>query len=195
MTEEKWRKALDLYLAAADLPPEQREALLVSSSIDSKMMQRLIGALEDAESRSRDNVPVARHRSDTGRIGMRVGRYVVTASLGRGGMGEVFSAQDTELGRTVALKFLLPDGFESSSTVESFIREAKAASSLNHPNIVTVHEVIRSESSLAIVMELVEGASLRELCGSAQPIDSGHSYRPANRERAGGGSRSRDRSP
>ena len=86
-------------------------------------------------------------------------------------MGEVFSAQDTELGRTVALKFLLPDAFESSSTVESFIREAKAASSLNHPNIVTVHEVIRSESSRAIVMELVEGASLRELCGSAQPID------------------------
>ena len=62
MTEEKWRKALDLYLAAAALPPEKREALLVSSSIDSEMMQRLIGALEDAESRSRDNVPVARHR-------------------------------------------------------------------------------------------------------------------------------------
>ena len=87
MTEEKWRKALDLYLAAAALPPDQREALLVSSSIDSKMMQRLIGALEDAESRSRDNVPVEPHRSDSGRIGMRVGRYVVTASLGQGRHG------------------------------------------------------------------------------------------------------------
>ena len=90
MTEEKWRKALDLYLAAADLPPEQREALLDSSSIDSRMMQRLIGALEEAESRSPGNLPVARQGSETGRIGMRVGHYVVTTSLGRGGMAKSF---------------------------------------------------------------------------------------------------------
>lgn len=70
------------------------------------------------------------------------------------------------------MKFLLGGRFESNSAVERFVREAKAASSLNHPNIVTVHEVTRSESSLAIVMELVEGISLRDLCGSAQPVDS-----------------------
>src|SRR4051794_13676801 len=121
MTEEKWRKALDLYLAPAEVPPERREALLASSSIDSKGMERLIDALEEAESRSKGSLPGTRHDPDSGRIGMRVSHYVVTAWLGRGGMGEVFSAQDTELGRTVALKFLLAAGLESIAAVERFI--------------------------------------------------------------------------
>jgi Tol biopolymer transport system component len=173
MTEEKWRKALDLYLAAADLPPEQRESFLDSCSIDPELIQKVIGALEETGAGSSINsaVPCPGSNSGTSRIGTRVGHYIVTAALGRGGMGEVFSAQDTDLGRTVALKFLLPDGFDSNSTVERFILEAKAASSLNHPNIVTVHEVIRSESSPAIVMELIEGTSIRELCGNPQPVD------------------------
>lgn len=93
MTEEEWRKALNLYLTVADLPPEEREALLHSSSIDSEMLRKLAGALEDAEGRSVDNLPMASPGSASGRIGLRVGRYVVTAALGRGGMGEVFSAR------------------------------------------------------------------------------------------------------
>jgi hypothetical protein len=82
-------------------------------------------------------------------------------------MGEVYSARDTELNRAVAIKFLSPQSLGSSGTVERLIQEARAASALNHPGIVTVHEVIRSEDSLAIVMERVDGMALRSLCGKA----------------------------
>jgi Tol biopolymer transport system component len=96
--------------------------------------------------------------------GTKVGRYQVVAQLGSGAMGNVFSAQDTELDRIIALKFLNPDQLGKPSAIDRFIREAKAASVLNHPNIVTIHEVLRSERLLAIAMELIEGSGLREFC-------------------------------
>jgi eukaryotic-like serine/threonine-protein kinase len=86
-------------------------------------------------------------------------------------MGEVYSAQDTELGRTVALKFLRTDVFGINANTERFIREARAVSALNHPNIVTVHDVIQADSTLAISIELVEGTNLRRLCGNPLPVD------------------------
>jgi serine/threonine protein kinase len=104
-------------------------------------------------------------------LGKTVGRFVVTTPLGRGGMGEVYAARDAELNRKVALKFLSRGSIGSSGVVEKFIREAQAASALNHPGIVTVHEVIRSGASFAIVMELVEGTSLHALCGKANPLE------------------------
>ena len=106
--------------------------------------------------------------------GRRIGRYAVSRLLGRGGMGDTWSAQDLELERPVALKFLRQDRDsqeegDASSGAEKFIREAKAASALNHPNIVTVFEVVRSDGDLAIAMELVIGEGLRELCKQPQP--------------------------
>src|SRR5262249_9429425 len=102
--------------------------------------------------------------------GQTIGRYVITDRLGQGGMGEVFAARDSELGRLVAVK-LLGATAGTSSPVDRFIHEAKAASALNHPNIVTIYEVIHATSRLAIVMELVAGPSVRQLCGSTLPID------------------------
>ena len=86
-------------------------------------------------------------------------RFVTVALLGGGGMGEVWSAWDTELDRQVALKFLRPESTFGIET-EQITREAKAASALNHPNIVTIYEVVHSESSVAIAMELIEGTPL-----------------------------------
>ncbi len=83
-------------------------------------------------------------------------------------MGKVYSAHDPDLNREVALKVITPNTGASSS--ESFIREARAASALNHPNIVTVYEVIHSGPTVAIAMELVTGTSLRKYCGTAQPV-------------------------
>jgi Tol biopolymer transport system component len=88
--------------------------------------------------------------------------YVITAELGRGGSAVVYSARDTRLDREVALKVTSTIQDRSMETLE---REAKTASSLNHPNIVTVHEVVRYGSGVAIVMEKVEGVSLRRLVG------------------------------
>jgi eukaryotic-like serine/threonine-protein kinase len=77
-------------------------------------------------------------------------------------MGEVYSARDPELNRAVAIKFLAPQRLGSTGTVEQFIQEARTASALNHPGIVTVYEVIRSQDSLAIVM----GGWTGSLCGT-----------------------------
>ncbi len=97
-----------------------------------------------------------------------IGRYVLSERIGQGGMGEVYSAQDTELHRRVALKFLPSDLPLDEAAYSQIIREARAASSLNHPNIVTVYEIIQTHWGLAIVMELVEGQSLRALLKSRQ---------------------------
>ena len=88
-------------------------------------------------------------------------------------MGEVYSAGDPELGRKVAIKFLSPEMAASRPAVEQLIREAKAASALNHPHIITVYEVIRAEDDVAIAMELVEGRALRKFCGKPAEIAPG----------------------
>src|SRR5262249_14532477 len=100
--------------------------------------------------------------------GTVLGRFLITGFVGQGGMGRVYSAHDPDLNREVALK-VIAHGAEPSSS-ERFIREAQAASALNHPNIVTVYEVIRSGPMVAIAMELVAGSSLRHFCGTAQPV-------------------------
>ena len=91
----------------------------------------------------------------------KVGPYVVLRQLGVGGMGEVYLAEDTRLGRKVALKFLTPEFAEHSDRVRRFMQEAKAASALNHPNIVTVYDVGDGDQPF-IATELVEGQTLRQ---------------------------------
>jgi len=98
-------------------------------------------------------------------VGTSIGRYTITAQLGHGGMGDVYAAHDTELDRMAALKFLSSDG-----DAQRLVQEAKAASALNHPNIVTIYDVVRHERETAIAMELVEGSSLRAFCADPQPI-------------------------
>jgi eukaryotic-like serine/threonine-protein kinase len=103
-------------------------------------------------------------------VGLQVDRFRITRCLGRGGMGEVYAAEDATLGRNVALKFLAPEE-ALDGAVEQVTREARAASSLNHPNIVTVHEVIRHGEAPIIVMEHIEGTALRTICGTPQPLE------------------------
>lgn len=96
-------------------------------------------------------------------IGTRFAHYQVVAQLGAGGMGEVYRARDEKLGRDVAIK-ILPEKFAANpERLARFAKEARSASSLNHPNIVTIYEVGQVEQTPYIVMELVEGQSLRDL--------------------------------
>jgi serine/threonine protein kinase/Tfp pilus assembly protein PilF len=96
-------------------------------------------------------------------IGKKLGPYLVLERLGAGGMGEVYVAEDERLGRKVALKFLPPEMAADPERRKRFEREARALASLNHPNIVTIHSVEEQQGIVFLVMERVEGASLRKL--------------------------------
>ena len=95
-------------------------------------------------------------------IGQTLSHFKITAKLGEGGMGEVYRAEDTKLGREVALK-VLPEGFaQDPERMERFAREAQVLASLNHPNIAAIYQVEQVDDVQFLVMELVEGDTLEE---------------------------------
>ncbi len=101
-----------------------------------------------------------------------VSHYRIVSKLGAGGMGEVWLAEDTRLDRKVALKILPAEFTQDSERVRRFTQEAKAASALNHPNIITVYDIGECETGRFIVMELVAGKTLRTVIANDNSIDT-----------------------
>jgi serine/threonine protein kinase len=175
MGPAEWDRIFDLFHAAREKSGGDRVILLDSACGEGTPIRKAVEELlkQDESADGFLSEPLfgfsagALRQSPIG-SGQRFGRYIIGPMLGRGGMGEVWSARDTDLDRPVALKFLSSEALTILDPYQ-IACEAKAASALNHPNIVTIHEVVHAESALAIVMELVEGAPLRQLTGKPLP--------------------------
>jgi serine/threonine protein kinase/Flp pilus assembly protein TadD len=176
MNPDRWRQIGQLYHTALELESAARAAFLDATCGDDDELRRevesLLHAHEQADGFIAGKVAgvvaeMAAQQRNTSFVGRSLGHYQTLSLIGAGGMGEVYLAEDTRLGRKVALK-LLPAAFtQDRERVRRFKQEARAASSLNHPNILTIHEI--GETSAAeggahyIVSEFVEGATLRSM--------------------------------
>jgi hypothetical protein len=176
MTSEEWNRLFDLFHAAREKSGDERVMVLDAACGESTLLRKALDELlrEDEAANGFLSEPLfASLRGGPAASpvvpGQCLGRYVTVALIGRGGMGEVWSAQDTDLDRLVALKFLTSETLAGLDP-QQITREAKAASALNHHGIVTIHEVVQSGSTTALVMELVEGKPLREVCGKPMPV-------------------------
>ena len=94
--------------------------------------------------------------------GTIINQYKIISAIGKGGMGEVFLAQDTKLNRNVALKILPTEFAEDKDRMSRFVREAQSASALNHPNIITIHEIGESDGTHFIATEFIDGKTLND---------------------------------
>ncbi len=189
MNPERWAQIEQLYLAALEREPAERAAFLDEACAGDDALRRQVAALlvcDDQavcfieapafEMAARDlaaeaHSPGQVETSDGLQFTRQIGAYQLLALLGRGGMGEVHLALDPRLGRKVAIKLLPAEFTPNAERVRRFAQEARAASALNHPNIITNHEigeaVTESSSTHYIVTEYVEGETLRQRMANA----------------------------
>src|SRR6266498_834749 len=177
MTPERWEQVGKLYQAALGLPPAERETFLDDACADDAAMRREVESLLAAEDNAgsflaagamKDAAKMLVEDKSLLLVGKELGHYRVLSLLGSGGMGEVYLAEDTRLRRKVALKLLPAELTANRDRLRRFEQEAQAASALNHPNIITIHEIGQVDGLNFIVTEFIEGETLRQRLATGQ---------------------------
>jgi len=170
MTPELYKKITELYHSALEVEPEKLDEYLERASDGDEELQREVLKLLKARQQAGDFLEApaiavaakALAQEADPVIGKQLGRFRILSLLGVGGMGEVYLAQDLQLGRRVALKLLPTEFTAQADRLRRFEREARAVSSLNHPNIITIHDIGEVEGHHFIATEFIEGETLRQ---------------------------------
>ncbi|PYS23686.1 MAG: hypothetical protein DMF72_08465 [Acidobacteria bacterium] len=171
MKPDRWHKVKEIFHAALDRSPADRSAFVSDACHGDEELRKEVEALISSDGRSGTFLDSPAYEAAAEMIvdpkselrpGLTVGPYEIVSFISRGGMGEVYLAVDRRLSRQVALK-LLPAAFtKDDERLRRFEQEARAASALNHPNIITIFEILKADSSHLIAAEFVEGETLRQ---------------------------------
>jgi eukaryotic-like serine/threonine-protein kinase len=167
MDREDYQKVKQIFQSALDISPGERARYLNDKCSGNPRFRREVEKLLDSYKSNYLEKPAVGKFAETIvssylAVGQLVGHYKIREKIGAGGMGEVYLAEDSKLDRQVAIKILPREFTEDAERIRRFIREAKFVSALNHPNIVTIHEIGHSDGQQFIAAEYIEGETLRE---------------------------------
>jgi len=181
MTPQRWKDVKDLFHRALERAPADRDAFLAKACAKDHALRREIESLIASHELSGDFIDSPAYEGAAELIadpkpqfepGRMFGAYRIISFIGRGGMGEIYLAEDTRLSRSVALKFLSSGFVNDADRLRRFEQEARAGSALNHPNILTIHEISQLGDRNFIATEFIEGNTLRQrLAAGPMPIN------------------------
>ena len=178
MTPERWKQINDLLDAVFELAPDKRPAFLEHACAGDEALKKEIELLLTSDERARSFIEAPAFQAAADLLtenrlalspGQAIGRYTILSAIGTGGMGEVYRATDPSIGREVAIKVLHPSFASDTDRLRRFELEARAAGTLNHPNILAIHDVGTQDGSPYVVSELLIGETLRARLASALP--------------------------
>ena len=169
MSPNRFQEAKRIYNSALEREPNQREAYLAEVCGGNETLRREVESLLGCRSEAQEffNAPAVQAGEEVASpidfTGRAVSHFEIVEKIGEGGMGVVYKARDTHLDRLVALKILPPEKVADPERKRRFVQEAKAASALSHPNIVTIHDIDTADGVTFIAMEFVKGRTLDQL--------------------------------
>ncbi len=180
MTTERWRQVEDLFHSALDRASDERSGFLDAACAGDQALRQQVEDLLESFDEAGDFIEkpliedslspgLNAYKPSESIIGRKTGNYEILSLIGVGGMGEVYLARDARLDRQIALKILPAQFTQDPAQVERFEREARAASALNHPNIITIHEIGQEGDTRFIATEFITGRTLREIIASGKP--------------------------
>jgi len=171
MPDQQWENLKEIFHAAVALPPNERAAYLERTCGGNDSLRQAVEVLIKSHEETSNFVDTPAYQAAAEmlvagadfRTGQTVAHYTILSLLGEGGMGTVYLAEDTKLHRKVSLKFLSTRFIQDPEPLRRFEQEARAASALNHPNIIHIYEIGHIDSSHFIAAEYLDGATLRSV--------------------------------